>query len=151
MAYFQWFGFSSPPYLRRGLRGGFFIISLSQYVYTFYMIYNNKNLEVKRKMLRNNPTQQEIIVWNYLKNKNMGYKFRRQQSIGNYIVDFYCRERNIIIEIDGIQHKDNEIYDIQRTTYLEGLGYRVMRFWNSEVNTNLENVLQKIYKELHHP
>ena len=89
-------------------------------------------------------TPQEIMVWKYLKNSNMGYKFRRQHSINFYIVDFCCPERKVIVEIDGSQHLQNKEYDAERTRNLEAYGYVVLRFWNSEVNNNLGEVLEKI-------
>jgi very-short-patch-repair endonuclease len=98
----------------------------------------------KRKLLRNNSTPQELKLWLYLKNKNLGYKFRRQQGIGNFIVDFCCPAKKLIIEIDGSQHIENEEYDEKRTLYLESLGYKVLRFWNNEINDNIESVVNKI-------
>ena len=65
-------------------------------------------------------------------------------SIGYYIVDFICRERNLIIEIDGGQHMNAAIYDAERTAYLEKLGYRVLRIWNHEVFDNIEGVAEQI-------
>ena len=80
----------------------------------------------------------------------LGYKFRRQHGMGKYVVDFYCPARKLIIEIDGSQHGDQkaESYDNERTIYLESLGYRVLRFWNNEINTNLEGILLKIVEAL---
>ena len=92
-------------------------------------------------------TPQEIILWSRLRrNQIMGYKFRRQHSIGNYIVDFYCPEKKLIIEIDGLQHKREKDlrYDAKRTGYFNSLGIKVLRFWNNEVLTNLEGVLDTI-------
>lgn len=77
----------------------------------------------------------------------MGFKFRRQHSIGKYIVDFYCPERKLIIELDGSQHIDNP-YDTERTRYLNKLGFKVLRFWDNEINNNLESVLMKIIEKL---
>lgn len=109
-------------------------------------VHNLEEVAAKRKNLRNNLTPQEIILWSRLKGKSLGFKFRRQHSIGNYIVDFCCPERKMIIELDGSQHGEEttEAYDSQRTQYLQKLGYTVFRFWNNEINTNLEGVLQKI-------
>lgn len=103
-------------------------------------------MKEKRKKLRNNATPQEIMLWVHLKSRNLGYKFQRRHSLENYIVDFYCREKKLIIEIDGIQHDDqsDKIYDEKRTKYFESLGYDVLRFWNNEINTNIGGVLQKI-------
>ncbi len=80
----------------------------------------------------------------------MGVKFRRQPSIGVYIVDF-CPAQRLIIEVDGSQHgeKNAELYDKVRTDYLQRLGYTVLRFWNNEINANLEGVLTTIEEALH--
>ena len=67
-----------------------------------------------------------------------GLKFRRQHPMGNYIVDFACLEASLIVEVDGGQHADRQEYDRERTAWLEGRGFRVLRFWNSEVLTNIE-------------
>ena len=74
----------------------------------------------------------------------MGYKFRRQVVITPYIVDFVCLEARLIIEADGGQHSDQVVYDAKRTARLEGLGYRVMRFWNNEIMDELQVVLEQI-------
>ena len=98
--------------------------------------------------LRNGATPQEIILWSRLKGRRMGCKFRRQHSIGGYIADFYCAEKKLVVEVDGWQHQEREEYDRERTAYFEGLGLRVLRFWNNEVNDNLTGVLLKIEEEL---
>ncbi|MES2224322.1 MAG: endonuclease domain-containing protein [Patescibacteria group bacterium] len=92
--------------------------------------HSNTSTKENRKELRNNATIQERILWSKLKGKNLGYKFQRQHSIGKYIADFYCAEKRLIIEIDGIQHNDIEDkkYDTERTRYFESLGYSVLRF-----------------------
>ncbi|MFA7252333.1 MAG: DUF559 domain-containing protein [Candidatus Paceibacterota bacterium] len=111
-------------------------------------IYNNKYLKEARKSLRNNLTHQETILWNYLKNSKLGYKFRRQHSIGHFISDFYCAEKKLVIELDGNQHLDNAEYDKERTEYFESLGIKVIRFWNDEVDKNIDDLLMKIKQEL---
>ena len=105
----------------------------------------------RRKVLRNNATPQEVALWARLKNSQTGYKFRRQHSLGGYIVDFYCPEKRLVIEIDGSQHfeKENLEYDKIRTKFLKGLDIQVIRFDNGEINTNLSGVLQKIHNVLH--
>lgn len=109
-------------------------------------INNIKKLFYRRKELRNNSTPQEILLWLKLKNSQIGLKFRRQHSIGGYIVDFYCPSKKLVIEIDGSQHfvKDNQEYDKTRTEFFEGLSVIVLRFTNAEINTNIDGVLQKI-------
>ena len=101
--------------------------------------------------LRKNATKQEKVVWSILRNSNLKhYKFKRQVPIGTYIVDFVCNERMLIIEIDGGQHNQDadKEYDNQRTKYLESKGYKVIRFWNSEVDKNIGGVYETILKHL---
>lgn len=109
-------------------------------------IHNIKNLLERRKELRNNSTPQEILLWLKLKNSQIGLKFRRQHSIGGYIVDFYCSSKKLVIEIDGSQHftKYNQEYDKVRTEFFKGLSVKVLRFSNAEININIDGVLQKI-------
>ena len=85
-------------------------------------------------------------MWSKLRARGIGVKFRRQHSIGMYIVDFYCPIKRLIVELDGYQHGEErvEAYDEARTDYLRKLGYTVLRFWNNEINTNLAGVLNKI-------
>jgi very-short-patch-repair endonuclease len=99
--------------------------------------------EIRRK-LRNNATLHERILWSKLKSSQLSYKFRRQHSMGKYIVDFYCPEKRLVIEIDGSQHFNDKQYDIEKDQYLENLNFTVLRFWNSDINTNIEGVIQKI-------
>ena len=104
--------------------------------------------QIKRaKELRKNMTPQERKMWAILRNHNFyNLFFRRQYPIGNYIVDFVCRSKKIIIEIDGGQHNEaSEIdYDNCRTKYLETKGYRVFRFWNNEIDNNIEGVYERL-------
>ena len=73
-------------------------------------------------------------------------RFNRQYVVGNYIVDFICRSERVIIEIDGGQHNTNDrfIYDNERTEYLESKGYRIIRFWNTDIDNNIEGVYKKL-------
>jgi len=108
----------------------------------------------RRRELRNNATPQEILLWSQLKHSRLGSKFRRQHSIGGYIADFYCPSKRLIVEIDGSQHinKENIEYDSIRTKYFQGLNIKVIRFWNNDVNKNLNGVILKIKNYLdHHP
>ena len=103
------------------------------------------------KMLRKNMTEQEKVLWNILRsNKFYGLKFRRQVPIGNYVVDFVCEIHNLIIELDGGQHNepDNIEYDKQRTEFLKNKGYKVLRFWNNEIDDNTDGVCEVIYKTI---
>ena len=105
------------------------------------------NLKNNARYLRKNPTEQERKLWNLIKNKQFyNYKFLRQYVIGKYIVDFICREKKIIIEIDGGQHNKNSTidYDKERSIYLNSIGYAVIRFWNNEIDNNIEGVYSKL-------
>ncbi len=110
----------------------------------------NNKIQLARK-LRQNATIQERILWKKLRNPPFtNFKFRRQYPIGCYIMDFVCIEKLLIIEIDGGQHnKDAGIfYDCERTKYLNNRGFKVIRFWNSDVDNNLEGVCIEILKNL---
>jgi very-short-patch-repair endonuclease len=113
-----------------------------------YTIFNKAKLLHRRKELRKKQTPEEYKLWFFLRNKNLNVKFRRQHGIGSYIVDFYCREKNLVIELDGFQHLQAKDYDKERDLYLDTLGLKVLRFWNYEINTNIENVLMRIRLEL---
>ena len=105
----------------------------------------------KARKLRQKLTEQEAVMWHLLRNRGLnGYKFRRQYPIGSYVVDFVCRELKLIIELDGGQHNEPENieYDKKRTQYLNEKGYKVVRFWNNEIDENLEGVYQSILKVL---
>ena len=109
-------------------------------------IHNIRRLLERRKELRENQTPQEEKLWWYLKDKRMGYKFRRQHSVGGYILDFYCKEKRLIIEIDGGIHqtKENREYDMVRDKFFTELDYKVLRFRNDEVEKNISEVIRKI-------
>ena len=99
--------------------------------------------------LRKNMTPQERKLWNKIRNKQFyNLSFRRQYPIGEYIVDFICREIKLIIEIDGGQHnfQNNIEYDERRTKFLNSLGYNVVRFWNNDIDKNIEGVIQYLEK-----
>ena len=101
--------------------------------------------------LRSNPTDAEQLIWTRLRAKQLdGAKFRRQQPIGPYVVDFASFEHNLVVEIDGGQHNEDHQrgLDERRTLWLQGEGFTVMRFWNNEVLGNLDGVLDKIVEAL---
>jgi very-short-patch-repair endonuclease len=110
------------------------------------IINNRSNLLYRRRELRNNPTQEEFLLWSRLKNSQTGFKFRRQHSIGGYIVDFYCALKRVVVEIDGSQHsqKENLEYDRMRSKYFKGLNVKVLRFTNEEINNKMNEVIQNI-------
>jgi len=102
-------------------------------------------MKERAKELRRNMTDAENRMWYYLRNRRLGeYKFVRELVIGHYIADFVCREKKLVIEIDGGQHMDAVEYDALRTKYLESLGYRVLRIWNNEVFKNIQGVMDSI-------
>ena len=103
------------------------------------------------RKLRQSPTDAERALWAKLRNKQLeGVKFRRQQPLDAYIIDFVSSERKIIVEIDGGQHNEEEVSkrDEERATWLKERGYQVLRFWNNEVLVNIEGVLERIREVL---
>jgi very-short-patch-repair endonuclease len=97
------------------------------------------------KLLRKRMTNAESVLWNRLRSRQIeGIKFRRQEPIGCYIVDFVCHEKRIVIEVDGGQHATEKEKDNERDNWLNGEGYVVLRFWNNEVLKNIEGVLEVI-------
>ncbi|WP_242117548.1 endonuclease domain-containing protein [Aestuariivivens sediminicola] len=110
-------------------------------------LHTKKELEAFRKELRHKLTPAEAFLWKQLKAKNfLGRRFTKQHSIAYFIVDFYCATEKLIIELDGEAHNHPEAqeYDDRRTTYLESLGYTVIRFENRMVFENLASVLNEI-------
>ena len=96
-------------------------------------------------------TDAEKILWFYLQKKQFhNLKFRRQQPIGNYIVDFACLEKNIIIELDGGQHNEthNIEYDAKRDEFLKSHGFKVIRIWNNEIFENIDGVLEYLERAI---
>jgi len=100
------------------------------------------------KKNRKNPTLAESFLWAQVKGKSLGVKFQRQHIIYDYIADFVCLEKKLIIEIDGGYHFIGKqiVKDSERTEILESLGFKVIRFSNEEVLYNTKNVIQKIYQ-----
>jgi len=95
--------------------------------------------------LRKPLTPAEQKLWPYLRDGRLGgYKFRRQHPIGSFIVDFCCVEAKLVVEIDGESHSDSQKHDRERTRLLTSQRYQVIRFWNTEVLSNLEGVLKTI-------
>ena len=129
------------------MRGGWYLVDMK------YKIFNNKELIGNRRSLRNKSTKAEILLWHYLKDKQLGNKFRRQHSIGNFIVDFYCPKTKLVIEIDGVSHFHDKIYfkDKIKEKYIQNLGIRIIRFEDKLVYKSLEKVLEIIKKNLTSP
>jgi len=110
-------------------------------------IHNLSKLIDRRKELRKRQTPQEEKLWWYLKDRRLlGFKFGRQASIGGYILDFYCAEKRLVIEVDGEIHKkiENREYDNVRDRYFKELNYKVLRFKNEEVESNIKGVIGEI-------
>lgn len=111
-------------------------------------LHNRKDLVSNRRHLRNNMVQAEIILWSRLKGKALlGLKFRRQHSVGNYILDFYCPLLKLGIELDGQTHENSFDYDNKRQVYIESLGIRILRFNNIDIYNGLELVLEEIARQ----
>jgi very-short-patch-repair endonuclease len=108
----------------------------------------NEVLKLRSRELRKNLTDCERKLWRELRLRQTGNKFRRQFNIGPFIVDFCCPEKKVIVELDGGHHQNQMDYDANRTEWLESQGYCVLRFWNSDVEKNLEGVRQMIYRQL---
>lgn len=105
-------------------------------------IHNRPYLKDIRRELRKEPTEAEAFLWKILRGKNInGRKFRRQHSIENYIVDFYCAEEKLVIELDGKIHLNQKEMDFERDKQLKELGYNVLRFENERVFRELEKVV----------
>jgi very-short-patch-repair endonuclease len=110
-------------------------------------IYNSKSRKSLRKELRKATTSAEAILWTCLQKKQLlGKKFRRQESLGRYVVDFYCAECALIVELDGAPHfgPDVDEYELDRTRYLESLGLTIIRFENKALHDQIEMVLECI-------
>ena len=115
------------------------------------MLYNRPVLKTRRKELRNGATPAETKLWSILQRSNLGgYKFRRQHSVGSYILDFYCPSERLAIELDGDSHFTDDAveYDRIRTNYLNALNITVLRFLNTDVYDNLNAVCEKILEEI---
>lgn len=103
----------------------------------------------KAKLLRKNMTSSESLLWEKLQGKQiLGLRFRRQHPINIYIVDFYCHAAKLVVELDGEIHKSKKEYDNERTLDLEMYGLKVLRFYNSKVEKDIENVINKIEKTI---
>jgi very-short-patch-repair endonuclease len=110
-------------------------------------LHNLQNLKERRRKLRSEMTPAEAFLWTKLSNGKLdGRKFRRQHSVGSFVVDFYCPAENLSIELDGILHFTEEgiEYDKKRTAYLKSVGINEIRFENSEVFEYTNEVLNKI-------
>ena len=108
---------------------------------------NDKAHREMRKSLRSNATPAEAALWRALKGRGAGgYKFRRQQGIGPYVLDFYCPELRLCVELDGASHDYKYEYDEQRTAYLRRQGIRVVRFENEQVWKSVDRIVEEIVR-----
>ncbi len=99
--------------------------------------------------MRQAPTEAEDLLWQHLRNRQVkGYKFRRQHALDRFIVDFYCRDANLIIEVDGPIHERQRVEDQEHQEYLNLLGFQVIRFSNEQVLCNIKTVLDEIARRL---
>ena len=103
--------------------------------------------------LRHNMTDAERRLWSRLRNEALGYDFRRQHRLGNYVVDFVCLERRLVVEVDGGQHnlEPHIDHDRRRTEWLTSDGFEVLRFWNNEVLSATDDVVETIWHKLREP
>ena len=110
----------------------------------------DKNLTAFARENRSNPTPAERTIWREVLRKRQlsRFKFLRQKPIGQYIVDFYCSELRLVIEIDGDSHAQAIQYDAKRTTFINSLGLRVIRYTNDEVLNNLEGIYDDLMRQL---
>ena len=113
-------------------------------------IFNKIEYKQRRQTLRNNMTEPEKRLWGILRNHQLGVKFRRQHGIGHYIVDFYCPELKLIIEVDGESHfsEDAQAYDKIRDKFMLELGLTTIRFSNHEVMTNIDGVCEYLQQHV---
>ncbi len=109
-----------------------------------------QQLKENARRMRNNPTEAEAVLWKYIRNNQLRYRFRRQQIIDDYIVDFVCLDKKLIIEVDGKYHSTGEQmeFDAIRQNKLISEGYRIIRFTNEEVTINIEQTIECIKKYL---
>ena len=105
---------------------------------------SNPKTRTRAIELRKELTPAERKLWAYIRNDQLGVNFRRQHAIGNFIPDFVCIEKNLILELDGSQHLEQVEYDTERTKYFETLGYKVIRFWNNQIMNDINGVIRAI-------
>lgn len=109
---------------------------------------SNPKTRTRAIELRKESTPAERKLWAVIRNDQLGVNFRRQHAIGNYIPDFVCIEKKLILELDGSQHLEQVEHDNQRTKYFESLGYRVIRFWNNAIMKDMNGVITSILHAL---
>ncbi|MBA3670361.1 MAG: endonuclease domain-containing protein, partial [Sphingomonas sp.] len=105
---------------------------------------------LRAQELRNNATDAERKLWRTVSRSQLGHKFSRQMPVGPFIIDFMCRQKRLVIELDGGQHADSP-KDEARTRFIEAQGFRVIRFWNNDVMANIEGVIWTVSEALKLP
>ena len=111
-------------------------------------LYNSQSQKQRRQELRKNQTEAEKVLWQKLRGRKLnGLKFHRQYSVGPYILDFFCPQIRLAIELDGDQHKNAVEYAKERDTLIGKADIKTLRFWNNEIFNDMEKVLEKIYNE----
>lgn len=108
--------------------------------------YNSPKMKLRRKELRNKLTPQEKKFWTMIRNSKIGYKFIRQYSVDNYVLDFFCPEKRIGIEIDGSSHVDKIDYDLFRHRYISAFDIRVLIYSNYQIDSKLNKVVKNLRK-----
>jgi very-short-patch-repair endonuclease len=104
------------------------------------------------RRLRKNQTEAEGLLWRHLRRRQLdGFKFRRQHPFGIYVCDFVCLEAGLVVELDGSQHLDEAPHDAVRDAFLRSHGFRVLRFWNGDVLSQRDSVIETIFEALHRP
>ena len=109
---------------------------------------SNPTTKHRAIQLRKKSTPAERKLWSKIRDDQLGVNFRRQHAVGNYIPDFVCIEKKLILELDGSHHLEQQEYDEERTKYLNSLGYKVIRFWNNDVMNNMDGVILSIIQAI---
>ena len=117
----------------------------------FHRVLNSNRMIERRRELRQKPTAAEEMLWQYLRNSGLGVRFKRQYSVMNYVVDFYCPKIKLVIELDGSIHETSKKYDLYRTEYLNSLGIKEIRFRNERIENEINLVLEEIKSNLPSP
>ena len=110
--------------------------------------FSTLHISSNAQLLRKELTDVERMLWSRLRGKQLGIKFRRQHPFMHFVLDFVCLELKLVVELDGSQHAEAKSYDDYRTKCLHDAGYVVLRFWNSQVIDELENVLEEIFRRI---
>ena len=118
------------------------LLNKTYFQYNIQTMYGyNKQLKNLARANRKARNLSEVLLWHELQQNKLGIRFIRQKPIGNYIADFYCREKKLVIEIDGSSHDNKYEYDKARDEYMESLGIKVIRISDNDVRKDMENVL----------